>query len=137
RWFVQTEKQDDVVGRASLGLEAVERHLRTMGISDVSQLGKMPKAVRVPLERVATEFVDAAVLSRLVATAEQRVEKAELDLKLAPLETIEMILKDVQTRVYTLRQVDRKYHPNQTEWEYNDEDELYDDYFHDTPDDKL
>ena len=126
RWFVQVEKQDDVVGRASMGLEQVDRHLRAMGIADISQIGRMPKAVRIPLERVAGEFVDAAVLSRLVATAENRVEKAELDLRLAPLDTMEIILKDIQTRVYLLRSIDRKHHPNETEWQFNEEDELWD-----------
>ncbi len=137
RWFVQAEKQDDVVGRASMGLEQVDRHLRAMGIADASQMGKMPKAVRIPLERVALAFVDAAVLSRLVATAEKRVEKAELDLKLAPLDTMELILKDVQTRVYLLRSIDKKHHPNKAEWTVDEEWELSEEYIAKTPDDQL
>ncbi len=136
KWFVQVEKQDDVVARAAMGLDAVERHLRTMGITDVSQIGNMPKAVRIPLERVANEFVDAAVLSRLVTTAEARVAKAEVDLKLAPLETIEIILKDIQTRVYALRSIDRKNYPNRT-WSDYEEDELFETYMRTTPDDKM
>lgn len=112
RWYAQIEKQDDVVSRAAMGLESIQRHLENMGVADPSQMGKVPKAVRIPLDRVAQEFVDAAVLSRLVTTAEQRLAKAELDLELAPVETMELLLKDAQLRIYTLRKVDKKHYPS-------------------------
>jgi hypothetical protein len=134
KWYVHAEKQEDVVSRASVGLEAIDRHLRAMGVDEPGKMGKVPKAVRIPLDRVAREFVDAAVLSRLVGIAEKRVEKAELDLQLAPLETIELILHDIQTRVYAIRKIDKKHHPKKDTYEMWEEDILFEEHMEKHPD---
>jgi hypothetical protein len=111
RWAVHAEKQGDIVMRASLGLDAVDRHLTAMGIKDAAQVAKMAKVVRQPLEHVARGFVDAAVLSRLVGTAEERLATAEQDLELAPLTTLEMILEGIRLRLHSTKKIPSKHNP--------------------------
>jgi hypothetical protein len=111
RWATQVEKQYDIVVRAAIGLQGVEQHLVNLKLDDPSAVDKIPPVIRKPLERVARDFVDAAVMSRLVVAGDDKVAMAERDLELVPLETIEVILADVRGRMHAFKSIPVKFDP--------------------------
>ena len=111
-WQLHAEKQHDVVFGAMLGLEQLGRQLAALGIDDPGKLRQLPRPVRQPVEQVGTKLVDVIALSHLVELARERLEAAELHLRLAPLETLELMLDEVRSKLEVIRGVGYE----QTDW---------------------
>src|SRR5690606_16295567 len=102
-WQLHAEKQHDIVFGALMGLEQLGRQLAAMGVDDPGKLRELPRQVRQPVERVGSELVDVIALSHLVGLARERLDAAELHLRLAPIETLELMLDDVRTKLDVIR----------------------------------
>jgi hypothetical protein len=106
KWSRHAQDQRDVFPVVVAGLTSIRQHLDGMGVGTDRPVEGLPAEVRGPLARAAGSYVDAAALSHLPRTAMERALAAQEALQLAPLETMELILQDVQAKLEGARAYD-------------------------------
>jgi len=108
KWQLHATKQHDVLFGVSRGLSQVAAQLDAMGVKGSATPAEIPDVVWQPLYHVVHLFVDTAAISHLVEIAFERLAAAETELRLAPLETLDLILDDVRDKIEATRQTGKE-----------------------------